>query len=57
MNAETKIALVLMAVLAVGVALIAVGLGGTSKLAMVGTGIAVTAVCTSMLAAMWGRGR
>lgn len=55
MNAETKIAVVLIFALAVGVSLIAIGLGATSKLAMVGTGITLAAVCTSLLVALWRR--
>ena len=56
MNAEAKIALIIIALISAGLFLIACGLGLTSKLAIVGTGIAITAAAASLLGAIWRSG-
>ena len=55
MNAETKIAIAVIAALFFGVVLIAVGLGWTTKIAATVCGIAVTFSATSILAALFSR--
>ena len=51
MNAETKIALLLLAMLGAGLLLIAAGLGWNTKPAALGVGIALSLAATRLLAA------
>ncbi len=54
MNAETKLALVLLALMAFGVSLIAYGAGVlTSKLGAVVTGVAIVWVAAALMRILW----
>ena len=53
MNAETKLALVVLAILCVGVGMIAYGLGLTTRLASTGTGIALVITALVMFGHLW----
>ncbi len=55
MNAETKIVLILVTLLAIGFGLIAYGLGVSTKLALLGQGLVMVFVAVSLLGAIWRR--
>lgn len=56
MNADTKLFLVFITVFAAGIALVAIGLGVTTKTALVATGVLLCICTAKAMSAIW-RGR
>lgn len=53
MSDESKIFLALMAIFVVGVALISIGLGVTTKTAMIAVGVIIVLTTVKAMAAIW----